>query len=149
MMLMKAKNIVLSRLLPKTGQIISYRAGDDGTYQAGWWRGLLNENNKERFIHIGSGENTLTKDLATGLMWPADGESAGCNDGSICGWEGAIIVANALDFAGFSDWRLPNVRELMSIVDYGRVNPTIDLAKFPDTHGSWYWSSTMYKALTT
>ena len=38
-----------------------------------------------------------------------------------------------------SDWRLPNVRELQSIVDYGRWNPSIDPVF--SAVSSWYWSS--------
>jgi len=40
----------LSRGLPKTGQETSYFSGDDGEYEAGWWSGLLNANNRTRFI---------------------------------------------------------------------------------------------------
>lgn len=142
---MDAKRLVLTRLLPKTGQITSYRAGDDGDYEAGWWRGRLNADNKTRFIHIGTGINTLVKDLATGLMWPADGNSVGCHSGVICRWVVAIDYANVLDFAGFTDWRVPNIKELMSIVDFIRSNPAIDIAKFPNTVSGRYWASTTYQ----
>lgn len=146
---MDAKRLVLTRLLPKTGQVTSYRTGDDGTYEAGWWRGRLNADNKTRFIHIGTGSNTLTIDLATGLMWPADGSGLGCFMGSICSWDTAVIYANALDLGGFTDWRLPNIKELMSIVDYNTANIAIDLSKFPATTTGYYWSATTNKGLTT
>ena len=42
------------------------------------------------------------------------------------------------------DWRLPNVRELQSIVDYGRVNPAIDPV-FGALSSVWYFSSTPYE----
>ena len=44
-------------------------------------------------------------------------------------------------FAGFSDWGIPNVKELQSIVDYGTVSPAID-STFPGaTASSFYWSA--------
>lgn len=148
-MQMKAKNIVLSRLLPKTGQSISYRARDDGEIEAGWWRGLLNANNKTRFIAKTIGGDDVVIDLATGLMWAANGNKAGCNNGNELEWGEAIDYANALDFAGFTDWRLPNINELGSIVDFSAVNPAIYTSFFPNTAADIYLSSTSRQAPTT
>ncbi|GAJ23406.1 unnamed protein product, partial [marine sediment metagenome] len=102
------------------GQITSYRNGDDGEYEAGWWRGRLNADNKTRFIAKTIGGGSVVIDLATGLMWPADGVAAGCNNGVALSWEAAIDYALSLDFAGFTDWRIPNVKELASIIDFSR-----------------------------
>ena len=55
-------------------------------------------------------------------------------------------------FAGRRDWRIPNVRELQSIVDYGVLNPAIDPDFGPTTitpAASSYWSSTSAAALST
>ncbi len=41
-----------------------------------------------------------------------------------------------------SGWRLPNIKELLSIVDYGRVSPAINTSYFPNTRTGYYWSST-------
>jgi len=43
--------------------------------------------------------------------------------------------------AGKSDWRLPDVKELTSIVDYRVNNPSIDDAFFPGTSQSFHWSA--------
>lgn len=71
-------------------------------------------------------------------------------------WQGALdyvaqlnAMNNGSGFAGRNDWRLPNVKELLSIVDYGRFNPSIDPV-FGPTAGTLnfvnYWSSTSWAA---
>jgi len=133
-----AANMTLgvARGLPKTGQTTSYETGDDGTYQKGW--------SGTRFTNNTDG--TIT-DNATGLMWVQDGTGLGCNNGSTLAWAAAITFAEGLDFAGYSDWRLPNVKELQSIVDYGTYNPAID-SVFTNTQSDYYWSSTTYAVNT-
>ena len=54
---------------------------------------------------------------------------------------------NASSYGGFSDWRLPTVKELQSIVDYSCYKPSINSKYFPDTvtnFDDWYLSSTIY-----
>lgn len=137
------KNII-TRGLPKTGQTISYQAGDDGDdrYEAGWWVRRLNANNRQRWIAKTIAGDDIVLDRATGLMWAADGNAAGCNNGANITWANAIIYAEGLMFAGFTDWRLPNVKELMSIVNYGLFLPPISQPPFSNTFTHCYWSST-------
>lgn len=95
-----------ANVLPKTGQTVSCRAGDDGDLEKGWEDG-------DRFTDNGDG--TVT-DNATNLMWPKDADGAGGNGGIKLDWNDAIDWANALEFAGHDDWRLPNVTEMFSFV---------------------------------
>ncbi|PLW93394.1 MAG: hypothetical protein C0592_06295 [Marinilabiliales bacterium] len=62
---------------------------------------------------VDNGDGTVT-DNATGLMWTKD------DNGSGVLWETALSYAEASTTAGYNDWRLPNVKELQSIVDYSR-----------------------------
>ncbi len=126
--------------LPKTGQTISYQAGDDGFYEAG-----LDHNYVAQTI----GGDDVVIDNATGLMWAGDFNAAGCNNGLSIIWPNALIYAEALNFAGFSDWRLPNIRELGSIVNFERVFPTIEEPPFANTPSNFFWSSTTYFGVTT
>lgn len=138
---MKAEQIILSRLLPKTGQVTSYRTGDDGEHQAGWWKGLFLSFNRTRFIAKTINGDAVVLDRATGLMWPASASAAGCSNGAWLNWNEAIDYANGLDFAGFTDWRSPNIKELFSLIDFGKEDPAIN-PNFFTAHSYYYWPST-------
>ena len=81
-----------------------------------------------------NGDGTVT-DASTGLMWQQDGSTSKS-------WSEALAYCEALNLGGYTDWRLPNIKELRSLVDYSRYNPAINTTYFPNTAASWYWSST-------
>lgn len=95
--------------LLKTGQTTSYATGDDGELEKGIALNIQRTT-------IGGG--AVVKDFNTGLMWVADPESAGCNNGNGFTWTNAQPFAGNLTFAGFSDWRTPNVKEMLSTVTF-------------------------------
>lgn len=129
----KKRKRIMGGGVPKTGQTTVYLEGDDGTYQ----KGLPVAG--ERFTDNGDG--TIT-DNVTGLMWPKDGAGPGCNNGVKISWSAAIAWAEDLNFAGYDDWRLPNINELLSLFDFGKANPMLDTAYFPNTVNDYYYSST-------
>jgi hypothetical protein len=123
--------------LPATGQTKCYDkfnaeiACDSGAYpgQDGFCKsGCPTEG---RFVDNLDG--TVT-DTCTGLMWQQDTE-LGAYD-----WQEALLYCDRFRLGDHTDWRLPNVRELLSIVDYGRVEPAIDPVF--DAESFNYWSST-------
>ena len=60
-------------------------------------------------------------------------------------WESAIdYCENTLRLGGYSDWRLPNINELKSIVDRSKYDPII-VNGFENTSSYYYWSSSTYK----
>ena len=138
--------------LPKTGQSTSYRTGDDGLLERGWWRGRLNANNRQRFIEKDYGTETwVVIDLATGLMWPKNWVGGGCAIGAKKNWNDALDWIHNLDWGGFNDWTMPNVLELMSIGNFGLQNPAIHTPFNniqPDNYKG-YWTSTTYIGNTT
>jgi len=142
---------ILPRGLPKTGQETSYVSHDDGHYEAGWWPGRLNENNRTRFIvkEYVTGEEVVI-DLATRLMWPKDIASTICYCGNPVNWPTAVIYADGGAFGGFPDWRIPNFIELMSLINYETTNPAVWSIFDNVNHDNQYaWSGTTRKALTT
>jgi len=128
-------------VLPKTGQITSYQAGDDGDYEAGWWRRRLNANNKTRFVLKTIAGNDVICDYATRLMWKASSQVGLYN------WSAAIIAAETLVYANFSNWKLPNVFELFSIINFGTIAPTL-YPLFGLFVPSGHWTSTTVFAFT-
>lgn len=117
-------------VVPATGQTSVWRTGDNGTHQTGVaWP-------NPRFTDHDDG--TVTDNL-TGLMWTKNANLDGSKS-----WNNAIDYCNNLELAGHSDWRLPNVRELQSLIDYGRSGPALP-SGHPFSNVQWsgvvYWSS--------
>ena len=95
-----------------------------------------------------NGDGTVT-DRKTGLIWKRCLEE---QSGSDCAgsakdftWQQALQRAQTVNssggFAGFSDWRLPTIKELSSLVEHQCVDPAINLTRFPNASNHWLWSS--------
>lgn len=136
--------------VPKTGQTQCWDAdgiliscagtGQDGDYQEGV------PTSGVRFVD--NSNNTIT-DNATGLMWKkcSEGQSGvDCSTGSITpsSWTVSLSVCEADTTSGYTDWRLPNINELFSLVIQTPIDPTIDTVFFPNTNPDYYWSSTTF-----
>ncbi|GGB98173.1 hypothetical protein GCM10011352_25340 [Marinobacterium zhoushanense] len=87
---------------------------------------------------IDNGDGTVT-DRASALTWQQS------DDGRARDWQQALAYCETLDLAGHDDWRLPNIKELQSIVDYTRHDPAIDSSVFQQQNRrGWFWSSTTH-----
>jgi hypothetical protein len=126
--------------LPRTGQTMNFAQNDDGSIQAGV------EWPEQRFIDNGDG--TITDSL-TGLMWLKDGDCLRTV------WKNAVKTIGNLNkrsgkatcngyTANYNDWRLPNVKELESLINYGSgdLDQWISSQGFVHMKASSYWSST-------
>jgi hypothetical protein len=128
----------------RTGQTTWYATGDDGDLEMGVaWP-------SPRFI---TGTIGVVTDTLTGLIWLEDAKCFGTRT-----WEQAVAEANALktgecglsDGSVEGDWRLPSVRELESLIDYGVDAPALpDGHPFTDVQTNNYWSSTTHADATS
>jgi len=85
-------------------------------------------------IFTDNGNGTVT-DSVTGLMWQQA-------EGGLMEWDKAVLYCTGLSLGGYSDWRLPKIKELESITDTKLWNPAINTAFFPKAYPAYYWSST-------
>jgi len=97
-------------------------------------------------------EKGTVSDRQTGLMWMRCSVGQSWSGQTCLGaprlldWWGATEQGKG--FLGYSDWRLPKLQELQTLVYYSTgtlmtIRPTIDLRAFPNTSPGWYWSSTL------
>lgn len=102
-----------------------------------------------------NGDQTIT-DKATGLMWSKSDSLASMDWQAALAW---VQSKNVENYLGHNDWRLPNVKELQSILDYTRspdtsnsaaIDPVFNATSFKNEDGKtewgWYWSSTTHAA---
>ncbi len=85
-------------------------------------------------VFTDNNDGTVT-DTVTGLMWQKS------DDGFTRTWDQSLSYCEGLSLAGFTDWRLPNAKELNSIVDTTRSYPSTDTV-FNTQLNSLYWTST-------
>jgi hypothetical protein len=120
------------------------------------WTGHIKALDGRRFVRCVSGAeygindyvenvNGTISDKSSGLMWAKNDSGKGMD------WKDALAYAEGATYAGYDDWRLPNVKEMQSIVDYSGVFPTIDsnmfnISKIINEAGNsdypYYWTST-------
>lgn len=93
--------------------------------------------------HFVDNGNGTTTDLLTDLTWQQISYSDSIT------WEQALTLADTLTFAGYSDWRLPNIKELQSINDESLINPSINQTFFSGVNVNHYWSTTSLPNQTT
>ena len=143
------ENSIIS--IPKTGQTTCYDSsgniigctgtGQDGNLQRGvaWPSPRFTDN----------GDGTVTDNL-TGLIWTKDGNAPGssaCSPATTKTWQGAldyVACLNTNSYLGYTDWRLPNVNELKSLVHAGQssISAWLNTQGFNNVQSSYYWSST-------
>ncbi len=111
-------------------------------------------------IYIDHLDGTVT-DSETGLMWQKcslgqvwnAGADANSGSDDSCDsadplptytWQVALAKANEDNSFAYSNWRLPNINEMRTLVEYACTNPSINSTIFPNTIARTYWLSTIY-----
>jgi len=102
-----------------------------------------------------NGDNTIT-DRATGLMWAKDDSKTGMNWQQALAW---VQEMNSKEYLGYSDWRLPNAKELQSILEYSRqteatnspaIDPIFNVTAIQNEAGvmdyPYFWTGTTHGA---
>ncbi len=93
-----------------------------------------------RFTYSATGAEVT--DVQAGLVWRRCSEGQVWSAGVCSGTPTAFTHEQALAYAKTQTvWRIPNIKELSSLVDSGRFNPAIDGNAFPLTPSALYWSS--------
>lgn len=137
-----------SAAVAKTGQTATYATGDDGDLE----KGVAWPN--PRFTANTGGETGTVTDNLTGLMWAQNANAGGTKT-----WSAALTYCNDLSLGTYTDWRLPNVKELLSLIDWAYSDPALSndagTGKWTSGVGSSftgvqavYWSSTTYADVT-
>lgn len=80
----------------------------------------------------------IVTDTKTNLQWTKD-------YGTSLTWQQALSYCENLDYGGYTDWRLPNIKELETLVDDTKYNPA---SSFPEMPSSWFWSSSSFVSPT-
>jgi lysozyme family protein len=102
----------------------------------------------------------MVRDNETGLIWEVKQKLDGVknydnpNDAdNTYTWAESnkkfIDALNTAHLGGFSDWRLPTIDELKTLIDISKTKPAINTDYFPNTQSSFYWSSTTYAFSTS
>lgn len=100
-----------------------------------------------------NGDGTVS-DWNSGFVWQrcsAPSKAADCSTSApeTYTWDQALTFCNDLVLAGRADWRLPNVKELQSLLDMTTPTaPSINAGYFPDTQTQRYWTSTTGATMT-
>ncbi len=140
-----SNRVFMSAMLPRSGQTNSYAADDDGALR----KGVVCPNPR---FSIQTDTNVV-RDNLTGLMWARNANMFGAVT-----WGAALNNCASLNSGGYSDWRLPNVKELQSLMDFGLSFPSLCNTSgtgqwtandpFTGVLSEYYWSSTTYVFMT-
>lgn len=133
------------------GRIKCYPTADTG-HNNGYYLRLVRGDSKLTVNSFTAGGDGTVRDDNTGLTWQQTGSNNGMN------WQDALAYCQNLTLAGQNDWRLPNAKELQSIVDYSRspdttnspaIDPVFTTARITNEAGQtdypYYWTSTTHQ----
>lgn len=104
---------------------------------------------------VGDDSLPYVNHLTTGLTWSRcllgqtwNAETKSCDGKAVrLSWQNALNSAVTYELGSFTDWRLPNIKELVSLVERECVDPAINMTIFPNSISNGVWSSTPMVAI--
>lgn len=125
--------------VPKTGQTTGFATRDDGALKMG----VASPSTRFTVVGASGDETNQVRDNLTGLIWARDAKIFSAST-----WGVGVTNCNTLTYGGTNDWRLPNIRELNSLVSYDKYGPCIPSGHpFRNVSGT-FWVSTQYNSNT-
>lgn len=128
--------------IEKTGQTTCYNkdytaqrincSSSLALHDDGWYATVKNIGVTPNFT--ANHQHTIITDHFTKLMWQNTPDPSSLN------WKQADNYCHNLSLGSYHDWRLPTVRQLETIVDYGQSMPAVNPI-FSHTHSAYYWTS--------
>ncbi len=130
-----------------------YQPGSNNTTPRSMYFRMVRGNPSYGINEFEENSNGSISDHASGLMWQQ------ADDGQMRDWESALSYAENLELGGYDDWRLPNAKELQSILDYSRspqstgtaaIDPLFSTTEINDPEGNpgqypYFWSGTTHQ----
>ncbi|MGI6393990.1 MAG: DUF1566 domain-containing protein [bacterium] len=86
------------------------------------------------FTEVTVSGKVVVKDSETGLEWTKEYATGKT-------WQQALDYCETLDYGGYTDWRLPNIEELKTLIDDTKYSPA---SSFPGMPSNYFWSSSSY-----
>ena len=112
------------------------------SYQSVFYDGILmcvsgeeyGKVNADNYASITRSGDEMVFDSSANLYWQKDSGKAET-------WKDALNYCENLEYAGFSDWRLPNKNELVTLIDHSKLGTDV-VSSFPGMKADVFWSST-------
>ena len=132
-----------------------YAQWDDWAWQGSFDNGFFRSNEMTERAYVrcvcgdsinqnltDNGDGTVSDDTS-GLMWQK------VDDDIYQNWEEALTYCENSVLAGYADWRLPDIKEIKSLVDNNEFGPAINTTYFPTVTNAYYWSSSTYPSIVS
>lgn len=91
--------------------------------------------NEQKYTVLTVGSDEVVRDDITRLVWQRRPDSL------LFTWRDSVDYCDALNLAGWDDWRLPSRLEMVSLLDLTHTDPSINTDAFPNTPGEWFWTA--------
>lgn len=137
-----ARKVWMSRVMHGSAAMLVLLGGGFGAMAPAQAQDTAQATPLKRYVYVAGGAQV--KDTRTGLTWQRCSVGQVWRQRTCVGEPTKLRYDDAIALAEQTPgWRLPQVYELVSLVDYSRYDPAIDLKAFPTTPAYYYWTATI------